>query len=180
MLSKCGALKRMEHPHALVPLIALRARVWVSALLKLLVLDQVRASMTNTARGIRNSNFAKSTNDCLAAGRNRNVRRSLDWDFDLRTLIAVAALATLAVCAQARERVTYGEASRSLQCDEAAQKIVEAANPGGKAQNVKFAYHLNRKNHSSMWYVDFYEGPTYSLYVYDATCKLVPGTLKKL
>ena len=77
----------------------------------------------------------------------------------MRTLIAVAALATLAVCAQARERVTYGEAGRSLQCDEAAQKIVEAANPGGKAQNVKFAYHLNRKNHSSMWYVDFYEGP---------------------
>ena len=63
----------------------------------------------------------------------------------MRTLIAVAALATLAVCAQARERVTYGEAGRSLQCDEAAQKIVEAANPGGKAQNVKFAYHLNRK-----------------------------------
>ena len=97
----------------------------------------------------------------------------------MRTLIAVAALAALAVSAQARERVTYREAGRSLQCEEAAQKIVEAANPGRQAQDVKFAYHLNRKNHSSMWYVDFYDGPTYSLYVYDATCKLGPGNAEE-
>ena len=50
----------------------------------------------------------------------------------MRTLLAVAAVAALTLSAQARERVTYREAGRSLQCEEAAQKIVEGANPAGR------------------------------------------------
>jgi hypothetical protein len=101
----------------------------------------------------------------------------------LYSAIVLAVVTNVTTClAQARERVTFREAGRSLRCEDAATKVAITAHGGGEPTDVKFGYKLNRINHSSLWFVDFAttDNAAYEFFLFDKTCTLVPGTLKFL